>query len=197
MSAPPRTIPPAVTSHALAGWHGLEIRMAATTSGVCALLPGPPATTMADLRRRFPGPLPEPGSHDATAADWFARALACLDDPALAPPPLAAHGTPFQRAVWHALLNIPRGKTIDYTMLAAAAGYPNATRAAATACGANPIAILIPCHRVIRRDGSLAGYRWGTALKQLLLARDAAHGGQTTPGVAERMLFSSMKIPES
>ncbi|MDX6766294.1 MAG: methylated-DNA--[protein]-cysteine S-methyltransferase [Candidatus Methylacidiphilales bacterium] len=87
--------------------------------------------------------------------------------------PLHLRGTRFQLQVWRALLDIPEGALVDYGTLARAVGRPEAARAVGTAVGANPIAVLIPCHRVIRRTGAFGGYRWGMARKQFLLAREA------------------------
>lgn len=83
-------------------------------------------------------------------------------------------GTPFQLKVWRALLRIPEGGLASYGAIAALIGHPKATRAVGTACGANPVAYLIPCHRVIRETGVVRGYRWGTTRKQALLACEAA-----------------------
>lgn len=83
--------------------------------------------------------------------------------------PLAPKGTPFQRRVWSALLTVPYGKTVSYGEIAARAGYPTAVRATGTAIGHNPLLIFIPCHRVIRGDGSIGGFTVGTAIKRRLL----------------------------
>ena len=83
-------------------------------------------------------------------------------------------GTVFQRQVWTALREIPPGRTVTYSQLAAAIGRPTATRAVAAACGANPTAVVVPCHRVIGADGSLTGYRWGIERKRALLDREGA-----------------------
>jgi len=88
--------------------------------------------------------------------------------------PLEIHGTPFQRAVWRRLQKIPRGQTVTYAEVAQAIGRPRAVRAVANACACNAIALAIPCHRVVRSDGTLGGYRWGVALKRRLLAIEAA-----------------------
>ncbi|WP_338441149.1 methylated-DNA--[protein]-cysteine S-methyltransferase [Synechococcus elongatus IITB4] len=82
---------------------------------------------------------------------------------------LHVHGTPFQQQVWRSLLQIPRGVTTTYQALAIAIGHPNAARAVGNAVGKNPIAYLIPCHRVVRQSGELGGYRWGQDRKQQLL----------------------------
>ena len=85
---------------------------------------------------------------------------------------LAPAGTPFQRRVWSELRALPCGETVSYAELARRAGRPRAVRAVAQACGANPIAVLIPCHRVIAANGAISGYRWGVARKRALLARE-------------------------
>src|SRR5690606_19324224 len=87
--------------------------------------------------------------------------------------PLDIRGTAFQRRVWNALRNIPAGETVTYTTLARCIGQPDAARAVAGACAANPIAVAIPCHRVVRTDGGLAGYRWGVERKRALLNRES------------------------
>ena len=81
-------------------------------------------------------------------------------------------GSAFQQTVWRALLTVPRGDTVSYARLAAMAGHPLAARAVGSAVAANPIAVVVPCHRVVRGDGSAGGYRWGTARKQALLASE-------------------------
>lgn len=91
----------------------------------------------------------------------------------LHPLPVLLRGTEFQRQVWHALLSIPLGKTSTYRAIAKAIGRPTATRAVGTAVGKNPIAFVIPCHRVIRQSGALGGYRWGLDCKQRLLEWEA------------------------
>ena len=88
--------------------------------------------------------------------------------------PLDARGTPLQQAVWAALRTIPAGTTASYVEVARAIGRPTAARAVAQACGANPLAVITPCHRVVRADGGLSGYRWGVERKRRLLAREAA-----------------------
>jgi AraC family transcriptional regulator, regulatory protein of adaptative response / methylated-DNA-[protein]-cysteine methyltransferase len=88
--------------------------------------------------------------------------------------PLHVRGTAFQQKVWRALRKIRPGKTASYAEIAARIGEPKAVRAVAQACGANPVAVAIPCHRVVRRDGALSGYRWGVERKRALLAKEAA-----------------------
>ena len=87
--------------------------------------------------------------------------------------PVVLAGTPFQRKVWEALRRIPAGRTASYGQVAAAVGRPNAARAVGTAVGENPVAYLIPCHRVLRSTGALGGYRWGTGRKRAILAWEA------------------------
>lgn len=105
-------------------------------------------------------------------APWVARCFP--EGPQAEPLPLLLKGTPFQIQVWRALLRIPEGSTMSYGDLAAALGKPGAARAVGTACGANQIAFLIPCHRVIRETGALGGYRWGNVRKQAMLAWETA-----------------------
>jgi AraC family transcriptional regulator of adaptative response/methylated-DNA-[protein]-cysteine methyltransferase len=88
--------------------------------------------------------------------------------------PLDVRGTAFQQKVWRALQKIPEGSTSSYAKVAARIGSPKSVRAVASACAANAIAVAIPCHRVVRTDGSLSGYRWGVERKHLLLKREAS-----------------------
>jgi len=88
------------------------------------------------------------------------------------PPPLAPQGTPFQMKVWQALLLIPQGSSATYTDIAQHIGKPQSVRAVANAVGRNPISYLIPCHRVIRKDGSLGGFRWGISIKKEILKQE-------------------------
>lgn len=125
------------------------------------------------LQRRYPH---HHLRDDATrTAPWLNAARACLDHPdlpasAIPLPP----GTPFQQRVWRALQDIAAGSTRSYGEIAASLGMATAARAVAGACASNPIALLIPCHRVIRQDGELGGYRWGEERKRQLLQREAA-----------------------
>jgi AraC family transcriptional regulator of adaptative response/methylated-DNA-[protein]-cysteine methyltransferase len=91
--------------------------------------------------------------------------------------PLDIQASAFQRRVWQALQSIPRGATKSYSKIAADIGKPKAARAVARACAANPVAVAIPCHRVVREDGSLGGYRWGVERKEKLLAMEASNAG--------------------
>jgi AraC family transcriptional regulator of adaptative response/methylated-DNA-[protein]-cysteine methyltransferase len=87
--------------------------------------------------------------------------------------PLDIRGTAFQRNVWNALREIPAGETVSYSAVAERIGSPKSVRAVAGACAANTIAVAVPCHRVVRSDGGLSGYRWGAERKQMLLEREA------------------------
>lgn len=143
---------------------------------ICAILLGDDAMGLFDdLRGRHP--LAEL-SHtpDLLAAD-LARLLDYVADPSTATyaliRPLAFSGTAFQLDVWKALSQVGAGETISYAELARRAGKPNAVRAVAGACAANPLAIVVPCHRVLRSDGGISGYRWGVERKRQLLALES------------------------
>jgi AraC family transcriptional regulator of adaptative response/methylated-DNA-[protein]-cysteine methyltransferase len=104
----------------------------------------------------------------------IAKVIALIEQPGVGLDlPLDIRGTAFQRRVWKALQQIPLGSTATYSEIATIIGTPKAVRAVAQACGANALAVAIPCHRVIRNDGSLSGYRWGVERKQSLLEREA------------------------
>jgi AraC family transcriptional regulator of adaptative response/methylated-DNA-[protein]-cysteine methyltransferase len=142
--------------------------------GLCAILLGDDADALiADLCRRFPQS--RAVRDTAGLADWLAHVVRCVehaqDDPGL---PLDLRGTPFQRRVWQALRAIPRGATASYGEIARRIGEPQASRAVAAACASNPLALAIPCHRVVKGDGALSGYRWGVERKRALLEREAA-----------------------
>ena len=125
----------------------------------------------AALRLRFPAATIEAGG-DAMA-QLVEAVVATVEDPARAAElPLDLRGTAFQEAVWAALRAIPAGETRTYAQLAAAAGAPNATRAAGSACGANPVAVLVPCHRAMRTGGGMGGFAWGLERKRALLERE-------------------------
>jgi O-6-methylguanine DNA methyltransferase len=157
------------------------VLVAERAAGLCAVLLGDDAAALReDLQRRFPGETPVPGDD---AAEARARAvITTLETPAGAAlsPALALEpdGSPFQRAVWQALREIPSGTTASYAEVAARIGRPGSARAVAQACAANPIAVLVPCHRVVRADGALAGYRWGVERKRALLRREKVALGQ-------------------
>ncbi len=151
------------------------ILVAATARGVCAILFGDDPEELAhDLERRFPRA--ELIGADLAFEQLVAKVIALVEAPggAAIDLPLDIRGTAFQERVWKALSKIPSGTTASYAQIAAAIGAPSATRAVAQACGANSLAVAIPCHRVVRTDGNLSGYRWGVERKQKLLEREAA-----------------------
>jgi AraC family transcriptional regulator, regulatory protein of adaptative response / methylated-DNA-[protein]-cysteine methyltransferase len=108
---------------------------------------------------------------------------------------LDVRGTAFQRRIWEALRRVPRGKRISYAELAAAAGVPGAARAAAAACAANRLAVAIPCHRAVHRDGSASGYRWGDARKLALLAEEREGECHSSDSSMTQRAFSSTTKP--
>jgi AraC family transcriptional regulator of adaptative response/methylated-DNA-[protein]-cysteine methyltransferase len=150
-----------------------RLLVAATGRGVCRVMLGATAATLeADLRREF----------DAASVrlETGGRLEGCVDailsylegrEPHLELP-LDIRATAFQRRVWQELQQIPFGETRTYTQVAKAIGDPNARRAVARACATNPVALVIPCHRVIREDGDLGGYRWGVERKEALLDKE-------------------------
>jgi len=142
--------------------------VAASDQGICRLAFG---VGQEDLAQHFPHATLTEGDEDF--AQLLAQAVAAVENPA-APHdlPLDVRGTAFQEAIWQALRQIPKGETRSYAQLAAAIGRPKATRAAGSANGANRVAVLIPCHRVIRADGALGGYAWGEGIKRELLNRE-------------------------
>jgi AraC family transcriptional regulator, regulatory protein of adaptative response / methylated-DNA-[protein]-cysteine methyltransferase len=148
-----------------------DMLVAATEKGVCRLSfdEGVPALTA-----RFPKALLEPGGADFAAL--LADVIAAVEAPqhGFAHIPIDVRGTAFQEAVWRALRRIPAGETRSYAQIAAAVGKPAAVRAAGSANGANNVAVLIPCHRVVRSDGSLGGYAYGLERKAELLRREGA-----------------------
>jgi AraC family transcriptional regulator of adaptative response/methylated-DNA-[protein]-cysteine methyltransferase len=115
---------------------------------------------------------------DAGADALRRRVISHLGAPAGAiDVPLDLRGTPFQQQVWRELRRIPAGQTATYAQIAERIGRPEAVRAVASAIGANPVAVVVPCHRVVRSDGSLSGYRWGVERKRALLARERVESG--------------------
>lgn len=146
------------------------ILVAATERGVCRMVFGDdPAILAVD----FPAATIAPGG--PAMADLLGRAVVAVERPGLAHDlPLDVRGTAFQEAVWRELGRVPPGESVSYAALAARAGQPGAARAAGTACGANKVAVLIPCHRARRGDGAPGGYAWGLNVKSSLLAREAS-----------------------
>jgi AraC family transcriptional regulator of adaptative response/methylated-DNA-[protein]-cysteine methyltransferase len=150
------------------------VLVAATAKGVCAISLGEdPAALLDEFQARFPKARLIGG--DPEFESLVARAVALVEAPGAGGEalPLDIRGTAFQQRVWQALREIPPGTTTTYTELARRIGLPRSVRAVARACASNAIAVAIPCHRVVRQDGGLAGYRWGLARKQALLAREA------------------------
>ncbi|MDM2769530.1 bifunctional DNA-binding transcriptional regulator/O6-methylguanine-DNA methyltransferase Ada [Citrobacter portucalensis] len=146
--------------------------VAESERGICAILLGDDdATLVADLHALFPAAQDVPA--EANFQQRVREVIVAINsrDASLSLP-LDIRGTAFQQQVWQALRTIPCGETVSYQQLASAIGKPKAVRAVASACGANKLAIVIPCHRVIRGDGALSGYRWGIARKAQLLQRE-------------------------
>jgi AraC family transcriptional regulator of adaptative response/methylated-DNA-[protein]-cysteine methyltransferase len=150
------------------------VLVAINDKGLCAILPGDsPRAVLRELRQRFADArlVRDAGK----LADALPRVIAFVDgDSATLDLPLDPAGTEFQRRVWRALRRIPVGRTASYADIARRIDAPTSFRAVAQACGANPLALAIPCHRVVRNDGALSGYRWGIARKHALLEREAA-----------------------
>jgi len=150
------------------------ILVASSKRGVAAILLGDdPDELVRDLQDRFPKARLIGGDHDYEAV--VAQVVGFIEAPEIGLNlPLDVRGTAFQQRVWQALQEIPVGKTVSYTEVARRIGSPNAMRAVAGACAANNLAVAIPCHRVVRNDGSLSGYAWGVERKRVLLDREAS-----------------------
>lgn len=150
-----------------------SLLVASTEQGVCCVLLGDdPQMLIEDLQQRFAAAklIGADGLYEQTVA----QVVALIEQPKLGLAlPLDIQGTAFQQRVWHALQKIPAGQTLSYSELARQLGQPTATRAVASAVAANPIAVAVPCHRVLRNDGSISGYRWGVERKRALLLREA------------------------
>lgn len=151
-----------------------SILVAATDKGVCAILMGDDPQVLAqDLQDRFDRA--ELVGGDAQFEALVAKVVGFVEQPRLGLDlPLDVRGTAFQQRVWQALREIPAGETASYAAVAERIGKPAAVRAVAQACASNALAVAIPCHRVVRNDGALSGYRWGVERKQALLEREAA-----------------------
>jgi AraC family transcriptional regulator of adaptative response/methylated-DNA-[protein]-cysteine methyltransferase len=150
-----------------------SILVAASSKGIAAILFGDnPEALVHDLEDRFPKANLIGG--DRTFEDTMAKVIGLVDAPGIGLDlPLDLRGTAFQHRVWQALREITVGTTATYSEIAERIGMPKAVRAVAAACAANKIAVAIPCHRVVRNDGSLSGYRWGVARKRKLIDREA------------------------
>jgi AraC family transcriptional regulator of adaptative response/methylated-DNA-[protein]-cysteine methyltransferase len=171
------------------GAHGLTIRyataesplgrmlVAATEKGVCAITFGESDDELIEaLRQRFPH---AELTRESAKSGWLADAIGFIggqmsESPTAAGFPLDVRATAFQQRVWKALQQIPRGETRSYSQVAAELGSPSAIRAVAGACAANPVAIVVPCHRVVGKNGAMTGYRWGTERKRKLLEAEKA-----------------------
>ncbi len=151
-----------------------SILVAASDLGICSIAMGnDPNTLVRELQDRFPNA--ELIGGDKKFERMVARVVAFVENPSAGLElPLHVQGTAFQQRVWKALCDIPCGKTCTYSELAQKLGQPNATRAVAGACSANTLAVAIPCHRVVRTNGSLSGYRWGVERKEKLLQVEGA-----------------------
>jgi AraC family transcriptional regulator of adaptative response/methylated-DNA-[protein]-cysteine methyltransferase len=151
-----------------------SILVAASDRGVCAISLGDDPDALArDLQDRFPRAHLIGG--DQAFERIVARVVGLVEAPALGLDlPLDVRGTAFQRRVWQALSSIPAGSTASYTEIAKRIGSPSSVRAVAQACAANALAVAIPCHRVVRNDGALSGYRWGVERKRALLERESS-----------------------
>jgi AraC family transcriptional regulator of adaptative response/methylated-DNA-[protein]-cysteine methyltransferase len=151
-----------------------SILVALSRKGVCAILLGDdPDGLVRDLQDRFPRARFVGG--DAVFERAVAAVIGLVEQPARGLDlPLDVRGTAFQQRVWEELRRIPPGSTATYAEIALRIGAPSGARAVARACGANPLAVAIPCHRVVRTDGSISGYRWGVERKQRLLETEGA-----------------------
>jgi AraC family transcriptional regulator of adaptative response/methylated-DNA-[protein]-cysteine methyltransferase len=148
--------------------------VARSEKGVCAILLGDdPEALVRDLQDRFPKAMLIGG--DGDFEKLVAKVVGFVEAPALGLDlPLDVRGTAFQQRVWEALRKIPAGETASYAEIAERIGAPKAVRAVAQACATNHIAVAIPCHRVVRKDGDVSGYRWGVERKRALLAKEQA-----------------------
>jgi AraC family transcriptional regulator of adaptative response/methylated-DNA-[protein]-cysteine methyltransferase len=153
------------------------ILVAASARGICAILiDDDPDRLVRDLQDRFPNA--ELRGAEPDFERTVAQVVGLVEAPRIGLDlPLDVRGTAFQQRVWQALREIPAGATVSYAELAARVGLPSGARAVAGACAANPVAVAIPCHRVVRNDGAISGYRWGVERKQALLEREGLAGG--------------------
>ena len=160
-------------TYTVVDWSLGQMLVAATGRGVCAVRLGyDTAALEADLKKEYPNASVERDS--GKLHEWVGLMLATLEGhPVTHSLPLDVQATAFQRRVWQHLMTIPRGETRTYSQVAEALGEPRATRAVANACAANPMALIVPCHRMIRQDGGLGGYRWGLERKAVLLEEES------------------------
>ncbi|MCH8815175.1 MAG: methylated-DNA--[protein]-cysteine S-methyltransferase [Chloroflexi bacterium] len=156
------TVVPSIVGHLL---------LAATERGVCSVMLGDDAASIEnELRREFPNATMGSGGDDLRK--WAEAVVESFDSLDAVDLPLDVVATAFQCQVWRALRAIPKGVAYSYGEIAAAIGNPKAARAVGRACATNPVALLIPCHRAVREDGSVGGYRWGPDRKQRILDRE-------------------------
>ncbi len=156
-----------------------RLLVAATDKGVCAVKLGDSDKALVeDLAREYPRASLSKG--DQALAGWARAIVRHLDRPAPLALPVDVRATAFQWTVWRALQAIPAGETRSYSEVARAIGRPAAVRAVARACASNPVCLVIPCHRVVQKDGGLGGYRWGVQRKRRLLAREATGSTRKT-----------------
>jgi AraC family transcriptional regulator of adaptative response/methylated-DNA-[protein]-cysteine methyltransferase len=149
-----------------------KVLVATTDVGLCAVSLAEDISVLSlDLSQQFPN---SPIVHaTAEVADSLAQIIALIETPnCIVNLKLDLHGTVFQQRVWQTLLTIPCGSTATYSEIAQLIQSPKATRAVASACAANPLSVIVPCHRVIRKNGQLSGYRWGIERKAELLRRE-------------------------
>lgn len=156
-----------------------ELFLAATERGICFIqVAGNEQDALAYLSKKHPDAACSPAAGDdkTRLQAWGAAINRYINGNSPLPDlPLDIRGTEFQRKVWEYLRTIPAGQTQTYTEVAKALGMPRAARAVGAANGANPVAIIVPCHRLVRSDGGLAGYRWGIQIKQDLIAMEKTH----------------------
>lgn len=166
--------PGQVIRFAVAGCRLGALLVAATDQGICAIgMHDDPQALVQDLQQRFSRA--QLIGADRDFEQWVARIVGFIEAPGIGLDlPLDLRGTAFQHRVWQALRQIPVGETISYAELARRIGMPRAVRAVARACASNPAALAVPCHRVVRTDGGVSGYRWGVERKRLLLQRERA-----------------------
>lgn len=164
-------IDPELIQFEIAGCALGLVLVAVSADGVCCVLLGDDVQMLKhDFLKRFPR-----GGCESDGLECLQMILEVIENPGLPLAcPLDARGTAFQKRVWRALQEIPPGQRMSYSQVAERIGQPRASRAVASACTANPLAVLIPCHRVVRRDGGVSGYRWGIARKCALLERESS-----------------------
>lgn len=150
-----------------------SLLIAASMKGICCITLGDDSGPLvADLKKRFKNL--NVVEDDDALKKFLTQVIEFVETPRSdLDLPLDVRGTEFQQRVWQALLKIPFGTTTSYSSVAHMIGSPNSVRAVASACGANSISLAIPCHRVVRSDGQLSGYRWGIERKHALLARES------------------------